>query len=135
WSTMIARKTLKITNSDRSIEFPPAADALTGCSADTSTDRWKGIWFSRYLQSFIVTPLCNKTDIQPGVCAHGTRCLTRCSQVFLLLTKPCPPALPGLTTFGYMPGLILAPECLPWHLWRCACIGIEWLPPLLWWKR
>jgi hypothetical protein len=127
-SSMIGGKALEVADRNRGVELAPATYVFTGSGTDATTNGRKGIGFSGHVKRLIVATLCDKADVQTGIRTYRTCCLTGRAQILFTLTEPAPPALPRLVTLGYVPGVILSPGGLAWHLRGGASIGIEGLP-------
>src|SRR5260221_3855084 len=131
---VIRGEALEIADGDGQVKLAAAADLLAGCSADAATDGWEGIGLGGDLERFIIAPLGNQADVEPGVGADRAGRLAGCPQVLSALPQPGAPALPGSLALGDMPGAALAPWRLAWLCGVGAGIGVERLPACFWWQ-
>ncbi len=76
---MIRGEALEIADGDGQVKLAAAADLLAGRGADPSTDGREGIRLGGDLERFIIAPLGDQADVEPGVGADRTGRLAGCS--------------------------------------------------------
>src|SRR5260370_1258081 len=76
---VIRGEALEIADGDGQVKLAAAADLLAGRGADAATDGREGIGFGGDLERFLIAPLGDQADVEPGVGADRAGGLAGCS--------------------------------------------------------